>query len=274
VTELAGLLLVRHGQSVGNVANDNARAAGAHRLDLDHRDADTPLSESGVGQARAVGTWLGGLPEDALPTVWLTSPYRRAADTATAALEAAGGSAAGGRASGTRLLTDERLRERDLGILDGFTGRGIRERYPEEAERRDRIGKFYYRPPGGESWTDVLLRVRYLLTDLRQQYAGERVCVFSHQAVIMCFRVALEQLDEEEVLRVDREDPLPNCSVTIYHPAGHNPGRHESVGHESVGHHPGSAGLELHSYADTTAVERGHAPTTRESPSGNEEAAR
>ncbi|MGI9588750.1 MAG: phosphoglycerate mutase family protein, partial [Dietzia maris] len=84
MTELAGLLLVRHGQSVGNVANDNARAAGAHRLELDHRDADTPLSESGVGQARAVGAWLGGLPEDARPTVWLTSPYRRAADTATA----------------------------------------------------------------------------------------------------------------------------------------------------------------------------------------------
>ncbi len=273
MTELAGLLLVRHGQSVGNVANDNARAAGAHRLDLDHRDADTPLSESGVGQARAVGAWLGGLPEDARPTVWLTSPYRRAADTATAALEAAGDISPGGRAGGPGLLTDERLRERDLGILDGFTGRGIRERYPEEAERRDRIGKFYYRPPGGESWTDVLLRVRYLLTDLRQQYAGERVCVFSHQAVIMCFRVALEQLAEEEVLRVDREDPLPNCSVTIYRqrqlaPRQHRPGRHESVGH-----HPGSAGLELHSYADTTAVERGHAPTTRESPSGNEEAA-
>ena len=68
MTELAGLLLVRHGQCVGNVANDNARAAGAHRLDLDHRDADTPLSESGVGQARAVGAWLGGLPEDARPT--------------------------------------------------------------------------------------------------------------------------------------------------------------------------------------------------------------
>jgi len=274
VTELAGLLLVRHGQSVGNVANDNARAAGAHRLDLDHRDADTPLSESGVGQARAVGAWLGGLPEDARPTVWLTSPYRRAADTATAALEAAGDISPGGRAGGPGLLTDERLRERDLGILDGFTGRGIRQRYPEEAERRDRIGKFYYRPPGGESWTDVLLRVRYLLTDLRQQYAGERVCVFSHQAVIMCFRVALEQLAEEEVLRVDREDPLPNCSVTIYRqrqlaPRQHRPGRHELVGH-----HPGSAGLELHSYADTTAVERGHAPTTRESPSGNEEAAR
>lgn len=260
MTELAGLLLVRHGQSVGNVANDNARAAGAHQLDLDHRDADTPLSEAGVRQSRAVGAWLGDLPAEARPTVWLTSPYRRAADTASTALEVVGGHARGDRSGGAALLTDERLRERDLGILDGLTGRGIRERYPEEAERRDRIGKFYYRPPGGESWTDVLLRVRYLLTDLRQQYAGERVAVFSHQAVIMCFRVALEQMAEEEVLRIDREDPLPNCSVTTYRLGTRTGARTER--------------LELDRYADTTAVERADEPMTREIPAGTEESAR
>lgn len=244
MTELSRLLLVRHGQSVGNIADDEARAAGAHRLDLDYRDADTPLSDTGFTQASAVGAWLGELPDEHRPTVWLTSPYRRAADTAAAALEAA-------RVDAT-LLTDERLRERDLGILDGFTGHGIRDRFPEEAERRDRIGKFYYRPPGGESWTDVVLCVRYLLTDLRQQYAGERLCVFSHQAVIMGFRVALEQMAEQDILHVDHEDPLPNCSVTTYR--------------------FGAAALELERYADTTAVERGEAPTTREGSAADEDA--
>lgn len=241
MTELSRLLLIRHGQSTGNVADARARAAGAHRLDLDSRDADTPLSETGWEQASAVGAWLRNLPADDRPTVWLTSPYRRAADTATTALEAAG--------SDVRLLTDERLRERDLGIIDGYTGYGIRHSFPEEAGRRDRIGKFYYRPPGGESWTDVLLRVRYLLTDLRQQYAGERVCVFSHQAVIMSFRVALESMSEDDVLRVDREDPLPNCSVTSYQ---HSEG-----------------GLRLQRYADTTAVHSSAAPTTREQSSAS-----
>ncbi|MDX2357333.1 histidine phosphatase family protein [Dietzia sp. PP-33] len=236
MTDLSRLLLVRHGQSVGNIAVDEARAAGAHRLDLDHRDADTPLSDAGRDQAASVGAWLRDLPADDRPTVWLTSPYRRAADTAAVALEAAGYEAT--------LIADERLRERDLGILDGFTGHGIRHRFPEEADRRDRIGKFYYRPPGGESWTDVLLRVRYLLTDLRGRFAGQQVCVFSHQAVIMSFRVALEQMAEHDVLRVDREDPLPNCSVT--------------------GYRLGTGSLELERYADTTAVETGRAPTTRE----------
>lgn len=247
MTELDRLMLIRHGQSVGNLADDRARAARAHRLDLDHRDADTPLSGTGRDQAGAVGAWIAGLPAHERPTVWLTSPYRRAADTAAEALAAArsAGGAAGGAA--TPLLTDERLRERDLGILDGFTGYGIRHEYPEEAARRDRMGKFYYRPPGGESWTDVLLRVRYLLTDLRQQFPGERVAVFSHQAVIMCFRVALEQISEADLLRVDREDPLPNCSVTSYRR------REES-----------RTGLVLERYADVTAVDRAAAPTTRE----------
>lgn len=212
MNELDRLMLVRHGQSVGNVADDRARAARAHRLEVEHRDPDTPLSAVGWDQAGAVGAWIAGLQQDDRPTVWLTSPYRRAADTATAACEAVGTGGGAGFGEPT-ILTDERLRERDLGILDGFTGLGIRHEYPEEAARRDRIGKFYYRPPGGESWTDVLLRVRYLLTDLRQQFPDERVCVFSHQAVIMCFRVALEQLSEADVLRADREEPLPWCST-------------------------------------------------------------
>ncbi|MCT1516903.1 hypothetical protein M3G71_16850, partial [Dietzia cercidiphylli] len=55
MTELSRLLLVRHGQSVGNIADDEARAAGAHRLDLDYRDADTPLSDTGFTQASAGG---------------------------------------------------------------------------------------------------------------------------------------------------------------------------------------------------------------------------
>ena len=59
-----------------------------------------------------------------------------------------------------RPVLDERLRERDLGLFDGMTGQGIKDTYPEEAARRSAMGKFYYRPPGGESWTDVVLRVR------------------------------------------------------------------------------------------------------------------
>ena len=202
------LVLVRHGESVGNLAAADAGARGLGRLDLPFRDPDTPLSPNGVAQARALGRHLAARPADERPDVVVSSPYVRASTTMTHALEA--------WADGPTPLHDERLRERDLGLFDGMTGRGIRDTYPEEAARREAMGKFYYRPPGGESWTDVVLRIRSLLTDLRTEHAGRRVWVFSHQAVIMSFRYLLESLTEEELLRIDGESPLGNCSLTVY----------------------------------------------------------
>src|SRR5690349_11608744 len=52
------LLLVRHGESAGNVARDAAHAAGQARIDIAGRDADVPLSERGKVQSAALGRWL------------------------------------------------------------------------------------------------------------------------------------------------------------------------------------------------------------------------
>jgi broad specificity phosphatase PhoE len=234
----ARLVLIRHGESEGNVANEAALSSGAERLVFDVRDPDVRLSDNGVAQARAVGDWVADLPEEERPTVVLTSPYQRAAQTATEAMSTVP------KESRAELIVDERLRERDLGQMDGLTGAGIRANYPEEAARRKKLGKFYYRPPGGESWTDVALRVRSALNDIRSDFDDERVWLFSHQAVIMSFRYVLEHLDEESVLRADRESPLGNCSLTTYERK--------------------DGGLHLVSYGDTTAVDRGAAAVTHE----------
>jgi broad specificity phosphatase PhoE len=200
------LVLVRHGQSAGNIADTDAREADAERLELAARDADVELSTNGEEQGRTLGRWIEGLAAEQRPDLVVSSPYRRAADTARAAFAD----------RGTHVVMDERLRERDLGLLDGLTGKGIRARYPEEAERRTHVGKFYYQPPSGESWADVVLRVRSLLADLREGYDTKRVWLFTHQAVIMAFRYALEDLDEAELLEIDRTTPIPNASVTRY----------------------------------------------------------
>jgi len=200
------LVLVRHGESAGNIADSEARDADAERLELSARDADVELSDNGEEQARTLGRWVARLAQGDLPDLVVTSPYRRAADTARRALDGLD----------VELLMDERLRERDLGLLDGLTGKGIWARYPEEAERRSHVGKFYYQPPSGESWADVVLRVRSLLGDLREGYDGKRVWLFTHQAVIMSFRYALEGLDEAELLEIDCSTPIPNASITRY----------------------------------------------------------
>ena len=210
-TSLAELVLVRHGESVGNLAATAAGEKGLPRLDLAYRDADTPLSDNGIAQAQALGRHLAEAPRETRPEVVLGSPYVRASSTMQHAME--------GWPEAPRLVHDERLRERDLGLFDGMTGQGIRDTYPEESARREAMGKFYYRPPGGESWTDVVLRVRGVLGDARQAYEGQRVWVFSHQAVIMAFRYLLESLSEQELLEEDARTPLGNCSLTVYRPS-------------------------------------------------------
>ena len=202
------LWLVRHGQSQGNVARDAAHDAGLASIDIDIRDVDVPLSELGFRQAEATGRWFAALRRGERPEVVLASPYVRARQTAEAICKA--GALAGGPA---RAIIDERLREREFGVFDRLTTIGIREKFPEEAEHRKRLGKFYHRAPGGESWADVILRLRSILNTINLHYCDRRVLIVCHQVVVLCMRYILEGLDEEGILRIDKEAEVLNCGI-------------------------------------------------------------
>jgi broad specificity phosphatase PhoE len=202
--------LVRHGQSAGNVARDVAEAAAGLHIDIAERDVDVPLSDLGVAQSWALGDWFAAMPPEQRPNVVLHSPYHRARETARLLMERSGGS---------ELLTvqaDERLREKEFGILDRLTTHGIAHKYPELYAQRQHVGKFYFRPPGGESWCDVILRLRSVLDTITREYARERVLIVGHQVTVNCFRYLLERLDEAAILEADRGGDVPNCSVTSY----------------------------------------------------------
>lgn len=204
---------MRHGESAGNLARDAAEAAGLRDIDIEARDVDVPLSPLGQRQARALGRWLAGKPEPQRPTVVLVSPYVRAKQTAALIVESARLDAS---SPALAHVVDERLREREPGSLEGLTRAGIIARFPHEAELYAKIGKFYYRPPGGESWCDVVLRLRSVIDHIKLDYRGERVLVVAHQVIVLCFRYVLEQMDEAQVLAVDREAQVANCGVTEY----------------------------------------------------------
>jgi broad specificity phosphatase PhoE len=114
------------------------------------------------------------------------------------------------------LRLDERLREKEFGILDRLTRHGIREKYPELHEQRSHVGKFYFRPPGGESWCDVILRLRSLTEMMTREHGGQRVLVVAHQVIVNCMRYLVENLDEEKILAIDRLGDVPNCGITSY----------------------------------------------------------
>jgi broad specificity phosphatase PhoE len=205
------LWIVRHGQSLGNVARDRAEAEGQHLIDIAERDMDVPLSPLGQRQAEAVGRWFGSLPADERPNVVLTSPYVRALQTARLLTTAAGLDE-----DDFIAVCDERLREKEFGILDRLTVQGIRTRYPDIAEQRLHVGKFYFRPPGGESWCDVILRLRSVVETITREYRRERVLVVAHQVTVSCLRYLLERMNEAQILAIDRASDVPNCGVTSY----------------------------------------------------------
>lgn len=203
--------IVRHGESAGNVARDLAEAAGKPMIEIATRDADVPLSTLGEHQATALGRWFGQMSPDEQPQVVLTSPYLRARRTAELTLESAGIDR-----EDLSFIVDERLREKEFGILDRLTKVGIREKYPEQSEFYRVLGKFYFRPPGGESWCDIILRLRSVIDTLTRDYRRERVLIVSHQVVVSCFRYLIERLSEEQILSADRTVEIANCSVTSY----------------------------------------------------------
>jgi 2,3-bisphosphoglycerate-dependent phosphoglycerate mutase len=204
------LWLVRHGESGGNVARDLAEEQGLDRIAIEAlRDCDVPLSRRGEEQANAFGRWLTRRPRAEHPTAILSSPYLRARGTA----EIIGRQA---RLEGVPLIVDERLREREFGVLDRLTRRGIDREFPDQARLRKALGKFYHRPPGGESWCDVILRLRSVVDTLTREHAGGRVLLVCHSVVVLCFRYLLERMTEDQILAIDREADVANCSLTSY----------------------------------------------------------
>ncbi len=197
------LLLIRHGESTANVAATAAEASGAEVIAVPTRDADVPLSALGEQQATALGARLSAFTRDGARV--FSSPYLRAEQTARLAL-----------GPDARVTIDERLRDRELGVLDALTTLGVARRLPEEAARKRWLGRFYYRPPGGEAWTDVALRLRSFLRDTQpgSPTAGTTI-VFAHDAVVSLALFVLLRFTERELTEFLVTRPVGNASITI-----------------------------------------------------------
>lgn len=125
------------------------------------------LSEAGRGFAKALGERRR---DDGIAAVF-TSDLRRAVETAEIAFVG----------SGLPVHEDRRLRECNYGELNGSPVAKI------DAEKLRRIDEPF---PGGESYRDVVERVRSFLEDLLLGFDGTRILLISHAAP----RWALENL--------------------------------------------------------------------------------
>jgi len=201
------LLIVRHGESQRNVGKQAAQAAGKLEYGGGVRDTDVALTACGVRQADVTGKFLSQTFRFDRAFV---SPYLRTVQTAQLMIKHS--------KQPVELIIEERIREKEFGILDGLTKKGIHEKYPDEEHRRERDGKYYYRPPGGESYPDVALRVHSFIGTMVRECARQSVLVVCHSVIVLAFRRLLERLTELELLAIDRdpEQDVCNCSVTWY----------------------------------------------------------
>jgi probable phosphoglycerate mutase len=226
---VAQLTVARHGQSTANVAFTAAQTAGLLDCGVTGRDADVELSPLGRTQAEALGRWLAGLPPVRRPEVVVCSPYVRAQQTWHCATDTAGD-------LGVQLPEanrDARLRDRLMGDLELLTSAMIAERFPAEAARRRNAHEFTYRPPGGESFGDIAVRLDALMHDLHAEYAGRRVFLVAHDVVVLMLRYVIERLTSDDLATIMQDGSVANASLTRFDGSS---GRLQLVEYNAVDH--------------------------------------
>ncbi len=163
------LLLVRHGETEHN------------RRNLALGQADVPLNETGRRQAEALGRALSGERLDAV----YASPLVRVHLTA----EAIAG------AQSLEVVTEDGLIEMDVGEMDGMPFTELREKFPGFVESWLGPDGSSEQMPGGERLMDVRDRASAALSAIVDRHEGGRVCVVSHNFVILSLLTQLLGLE-------------------------------------------------------------------------------
>lgn len=176
------LYAMRHGP-----AEHNALRVTASRIETDTH-ALLPESESLVRPRAQLLRGMG------IVTIY-ASDFRRAKQTAEIV----------GEVLGVPVVEDERLREINLGVLDG-----MREDSPAFAEFSKRwISDPTYKPTGGESQQELATRLSAFVDDADRRHRGASVLAVSHSGPIWNLLATLYTIDW----------PRANAGLGKIHPA-------------------------------------------------------
>src|SRR4051812_35013805 len=203
-------VLVRHGESEGNLVHQRARGG-------DHRDfteefrrvhsSQYRLTGCGRRQAAEAGEWI----REHIGTCfhrYYVSEYVRAAETA-ALLDL----------PNACWFKTPFLREREAGEFDSLT-EAEKERDFARYMLARRNDAYYWKPPNGESMVDVCLRLHRFLDTVHRGHDDASVLVVCHAGVMFAFRALLERLSQNQFNAIyNAEGPLDrihNCQVLHY----------------------------------------------------------
>ena len=190
------LILVRHGQSEGNIVIENMKRGDTSLHTETVRN--TPnyqwrLTEQGREQARSTGEWINRNIGTDIGRYY-ASPFIRTQETAGLL-----------GLPDARWRLDQRLRERDWGEINSVPAVEHIAAYPRNAAVKSN-NAVYWRPPAGESIADARMRVRNFLDTLHRDASNDKVIVVTHGEFISATRAVIEDLSDDEWKRRD-DDP-------------------------------------------------------------------
>lgn len=202
-------LMLRHGESEGNLAN---------RLNEEGRSAEIPeelkqvhswkwrLTERGRFQAQKAGEWIcANIPEI---TRGFVSPYVRAKETASLL-----------NLPNVIWRENYYIRERDWGDLEYFPGDSEIELYKKARVLR-RQDRMFWTPPNGASLAATMIEFDRFLGTLHRECQNDSVIAVMHGESILVAMAMLERWTPsklEEFANVhDRNSRIGNCHLIEY----------------------------------------------------------
>jgi broad specificity phosphatase PhoE len=205
------LVVVRHGQSLRNTFDLHRGVDEIPTAALEIPDHLIPLTDEGERQAAATGDGLGR--DFGRFDYVFHSPWLRTTQTAEL-IERRLPERAKMRRS--VFLTEQTFGELDSALWPREMDRYLAARRRFEM-RREIAGRFYSRPPDGESWADVCLRTHQFLGSIfRPETRDAKVLVVTHGVTQQTFRYHLEHPTEDELVEEYERDRSRNCGAGAY----------------------------------------------------------
>lgn len=169
-------------------------------LGVDIPNHEIPLSPLGRYQAEETGKYL-----DICPDMIYTSQMARAIETARLIFP------------NREIRTDPRLNEKDFGPAHMINKEKLYELFPLHINRYERDGKYFApKAPGAENYISMFMRVHSILDTFRRDWAGKRLAVCCHSALMTVVRQLFEHFTPAVLMRVQKEEWIPNCGILHY----------------------------------------------------------
>ncbi len=201
------IVIVRHGQCTGNVA-DRASFKGNHSLFTEElrqqKSSLWPLTPAGIKESELAGNWIRNNITNVFDH-YFRSDYLRAIETAEHM-----------RFDESHWIESLLLRERQWAGSENLP-------YPEREKFFESFGvpteedSLFWSPPNGEAMIAIIKKMELFLDEARRMYSGKRILLVSHGAPLQAFRVLQHQIEPADYKSfISGKNYIRNCHIFHY----------------------------------------------------------